>query len=356
MIYDDWGVPQIPTRLDMNFHGLDNINNFTGYTFDEVLHIYYAINRFYDPNTRRFISEDPIRDGHNWYGYCGNNPITRIDPLGLFAEISLDTLYIHLERLKSVAQQSTSIIHEQNHMITGFMRYPQYGGIPWIGTAGPINDRFLRNVRALEPMTYRVLARRNLHLRDGQNNLIDLKHLFATLGAQSNPMPSFRYAAGIAGDFATHIATIAFTAETIFGKAMEYFDIFVCQNRENAFSSLFPYADLFANIDAVNIHALSASNENIVDTVKAYYNNTRPINSARYRFTAFYYNIVGIPMPENIRNANVNVTKLEERLQTVLASTWQLRSLNSNYSADDALIGAKALAWIITAEARNEKR
>lgn len=84
MIYDEWGVPQIDTRLDMNLHGLDNINNFTGYSYDEVLEIYYAQARFYDPQTRRFIQEDPIKDGQNWYAYCGSNPVTNLDPLGFW--------------------------------------------------------------------------------------------------------------------------------------------------------------------------------------------------------------------------------------------------------------------------------
>jgi hypothetical protein len=42
MIYDEWGLPMMETRLDMNYSGLDNINNYTGYTWDEVLDVYYA--------------------------------------------------------------------------------------------------------------------------------------------------------------------------------------------------------------------------------------------------------------------------------------------------------------------------
>ena len=38
----------------------------------------------YDPEIGRFINEDPINDGLNWYVYCGNNPIIFIDPFGLF--------------------------------------------------------------------------------------------------------------------------------------------------------------------------------------------------------------------------------------------------------------------------------
>ena len=29
-----------------------------------------------------FISQDPIKDGRNWFAYCGNNPINAIDPDG----------------------------------------------------------------------------------------------------------------------------------------------------------------------------------------------------------------------------------------------------------------------------------
>jgi RHS repeat-associated protein len=39
--------------------------------------------RYYDPYTGRFISQDPIADGNNWYAYVENNPLTGIDPDGL---------------------------------------------------------------------------------------------------------------------------------------------------------------------------------------------------------------------------------------------------------------------------------
>jgi RHS repeat-associated protein len=38
--------------------------------------------RYYDPSTGRFLTRDPIKDGRNWYGYCGNNPVVNIDPSG----------------------------------------------------------------------------------------------------------------------------------------------------------------------------------------------------------------------------------------------------------------------------------
>lgn len=38
--------------------------------------------RYYDPLTGRFLTEDPSRKGVNWYAYCENNPVNRIDPSG----------------------------------------------------------------------------------------------------------------------------------------------------------------------------------------------------------------------------------------------------------------------------------
>ena len=39
--------------------------------------------RYYDSSTGRFITRDPIKDGRNWYVYCDNNPVSRIDANGL---------------------------------------------------------------------------------------------------------------------------------------------------------------------------------------------------------------------------------------------------------------------------------
>jgi RHS repeat-associated protein len=39
--------------------------------------------RFYWPELGRFLQQDPIGDGMNWYAYAYNNPLIFIDPLGL---------------------------------------------------------------------------------------------------------------------------------------------------------------------------------------------------------------------------------------------------------------------------------
>ena len=59
------------------------MQHFTGYTYDVTLDLWFAQARFYDADMRRFVSEDPVRDGANWYVYCGGNPVNRTDMTGL---------------------------------------------------------------------------------------------------------------------------------------------------------------------------------------------------------------------------------------------------------------------------------
>ena len=39
--------------------------------------------RWYSPDLGRFVSEDPIQDGANWYAFAGNDPVNHADPSGL---------------------------------------------------------------------------------------------------------------------------------------------------------------------------------------------------------------------------------------------------------------------------------
>jgi RHS repeat-associated protein len=58
---------------------------YTGREWDAETGLYYYRARYYDPNTGRFISEDPIRfkAGINLYAYVLNAPVNFIDPVGL---------------------------------------------------------------------------------------------------------------------------------------------------------------------------------------------------------------------------------------------------------------------------------
>jgi RHS repeat-associated protein len=63
-----------------------NVFQYTGRENDGTSLDYYRT-RYYDPQTGRFISEDPIRfaGGVNFYAYVENSPLNRRDPFGLVA-------------------------------------------------------------------------------------------------------------------------------------------------------------------------------------------------------------------------------------------------------------------------------
>jgi RHS repeat-associated protein len=58
-----------------------------GHPTDEETGLIYMRARYYEPGTGRFVSEDPIGDGVNWYAYCANNSVNHVDSTGLFFDI-----------------------------------------------------------------------------------------------------------------------------------------------------------------------------------------------------------------------------------------------------------------------------
>ncbi len=94
MEYDEWGLSEYDTYQDMNFTGLsDRAADFTGYTYDDILGIYFARNRMYDPTDHRFIQEDDMEDGYSLYVYCGNDPVNMIDPSGNISDKNIKAFF-----------------------------------------------------------------------------------------------------------------------------------------------------------------------------------------------------------------------------------------------------------------------
>ena len=65
-----------------------NPYRYAGEYYDRETGSIYLRARYYDPSYGRFTSEDPIKDGLNWYVYCANNPVLLIDPFGLAPSVS----------------------------------------------------------------------------------------------------------------------------------------------------------------------------------------------------------------------------------------------------------------------------
>jgi len=56
---------------------------YTGKKIDPDTGLYYFNARWYDPELGRFITEDPVKDGVNWFSYANQNPLRYLDPTGL---------------------------------------------------------------------------------------------------------------------------------------------------------------------------------------------------------------------------------------------------------------------------------
>ena len=83
----------MPARYDAYGKKVEssNVNDvpfgYCGEYLDNENGLIYLRNRYYDSERGRFISEDPIKDGVNWYAYCGGNPVMFWDPRGLDLQI-----------------------------------------------------------------------------------------------------------------------------------------------------------------------------------------------------------------------------------------------------------------------------
>ena len=88
--YDAWG--NVISMTDTTNFGLGILNpiRYRGYYYDQETGWYYLQSRYYDPEIGRFINADNMvitgsdLTGLNLFAYCGNNPVSRVDPSGQF--------------------------------------------------------------------------------------------------------------------------------------------------------------------------------------------------------------------------------------------------------------------------------
>ncbi|ARU39875.1 hypothetical protein CCB80_01480 [Armatimonadetes bacterium Uphvl-Ar1] len=62
-----------------------------GHVQDDESGLIYMRARYYEPETGRFVSEDRVMDGSNWYVYCKNAPTLFVDESG-----NSPTVYINM--------------------------------------------------------------------------------------------------------------------------------------------------------------------------------------------------------------------------------------------------------------------
>ncbi len=56
-----------------------------GHASENETGLIYMRARYMDPVVGRFVSEDPAKQGFNWYAYCANNPVNSVDEDGRMA-------------------------------------------------------------------------------------------------------------------------------------------------------------------------------------------------------------------------------------------------------------------------------
>ena len=82
--YDEWGKLLSTTGSEADTIGLMNPLRYRGYYYDTETGYYYLQSRYYNPSWGRFINADDaaLIDGTGIFSYCGNNPVTLVDPTG----------------------------------------------------------------------------------------------------------------------------------------------------------------------------------------------------------------------------------------------------------------------------------
>jgi RHS repeat-associated protein len=92
---------------------LVNSFRYTGREWDTETSLYYYRARYYDPQTGRFIGEDPLRFGASpdFYSYLDNDPTSWLDPSGL---CKVDVRYTPVKRLGITLGYHATVIVADN--------------------------------------------------------------------------------------------------------------------------------------------------------------------------------------------------------------------------------------------------
>jgi len=131
--YDAFGNEKTESTGENNFR-------YSGEYYDEETGFIYLRNRYYDPSTGRFINEDPIKDGLNWYVYCSNNPIRYVDPSGMYYLVKDEQgqVYAVIESEDTLSAISYSEVRDSNAYLNlnyaeaGMLEVGQYVNITGI--------------------------------------------------------------------------------------------------------------------------------------------------------------------------------------------------------------------------------
>ena len=133
--YDAFGNETI------NEETIANPFRYAGEYYDTESGNIYLRARYYTPSAGRFINEDPIKDGFNWYSYCAGNPVKYVDPTGLIY-CDFDTSPSQLEEYR---KNNYIVVHEEEEAINIYLN---------VNISGELADKIIPG----SDMTYRDAA------------------------------------------------------------------------------------------------------------------------------------------------------------------------------------------------------
>jgi len=128
----------------------------------------YLRARMYDPSTGRFINEDPIRDGLNWYVYCGSNPVMFVDVLGLAPTVE-EAAYMAEHIYKSIPLKD-DIYPEENKRLRTVSGWRLID--VWTGRQSMKMGIYIReNDDYTNPSEYTIVFKGTDNIQNWQNNV-----------------------------------------------------------------------------------------------------------------------------------------------------------------------------------------
>jgi RHS repeat-associated protein len=118
----------------MHTGALDSPWQFSSQRMDPETHLLHFLKRIYDPEIGRWLTPDPAGfvDGPNLYAYVSNNPLTHIDPLGLWSE----GIYNFYQQSRQFANSFTRGFVDDTTMGASSLLMGQHNMSGWSSTAG----------------------------------------------------------------------------------------------------------------------------------------------------------------------------------------------------------------------------
>jgi len=91
--FDAWGQIRIGSQSgDPKGRYCANL----GHKQDDESGLIYMRARYYEPTSGRFISQDPSKNGQNWFDYCGADPVNSIDTNGKVSKSTWCSVFLGL--------------------------------------------------------------------------------------------------------------------------------------------------------------------------------------------------------------------------------------------------------------------